>query len=566
MSRTSAPSTGSTGSTNDGNGSGSADPDGRGRTLRREVGLIGLLWASVGSIIGSGWLFSAKNAVTAAGPAALVAWGIGAVAMIILALVHAELGGMFPISGGTARYPHLAFGGAAGASFGWFSWLSVATTAPIEVMAMIGYADHYSWARGFENGQGLLTGSGLVIAVLLMAVFCGINLMGIKTLARANNAATWWKIGVPMLVVLLLAIAGFHPANFTAGGGFAPFGAKGVLLAVPGSGIIFALMGFEQAIQIGGESKQPGRDIPRAVVGSMVLGVLLYILLQIVYIGALPSGAIHHWADLAYAGISGPFAGLVSVVGMGWLAAVLYLDAVISPAGTGLIYTTAASRISYGLSRNGYVPSAFEKLDRRGVPWVGIVAAFVVGCVAFLPFPSWNSLVNLVTSASVLMYAGAPLAFGVFRSRLPDVARPFRLKAGGVLAPAAFVVANLIIFWSGWDTVWKLGVAVGIGYLLLAIARVLHTNPVEVRLDFRAAQWLPAYLVGMGLITWVSDFGPWAHPWLPFGWDMAVVAVFSIAIYAWAVAVALPTDRIEELTRETQDLADTPVADPQATP
>ncbi|MCL2583521.1 MAG: APC family permease [Streptosporangiales bacterium] len=501
----------------------------------------------MGSIIGSGWLFSAKNAAVMAGPSALVAWVIGTVAMIVLALVHAELGGMLPIAGGPARYPRYAFGGAAGASFGWFTWLATVSTAPIEVMAMIGYAGHYSWASHLMDAEGLLTGPGIVVAVVLMAILCAINLLSVRHLMYANTAATWWKVGVPLVAVLALAVAGLHGSNFTAGGGFMPFGVKGMLMAVPGSGIAFALMGFEQANHMAGESANPGRDIPRAVVGSVIIGALIYIALQAVFIGALPASAIHHWAGLAYAGISGPFAGLAMVLGMGWLAAVLYLDAVVSTTGSGLIFTTGSSRITYGLSRNGYIPAVFEKLDHRGVPWVGIAAAFVIGCVSFLPFPSWNSLVNVATSATILMYAGAPLAFGVFRSRLPAFPRPYRLRFGKVVSPLAFIVANLIILWSGWDTVWKLGVAIGIGYVLLAASRLLRANPVVPELDLRAAQWLPAYLAGIGLITWVSDFGPWKHPWLPFGWDSVAVAVFSLGIYAWATAVALPGPKIDAL-------------------
>jgi amino acid transporter len=99
--------------------------------LKREVGLVGLLWASTGSIIGSGWLFGAQKGLLAAGPAVVISWVIGGVAILVLALVHAELGAMFPVSGGAARFPHYAFGGAAGASFGWFSWLQAATVAPI---------------------------------------------------------------------------------------------------------------------------------------------------------------------------------------------------------------------------------------------------------------------------------------------------------------------------------------------------------------------------------------------------------------------------------------------------
>src|SRR3954464_13939028 len=150
--------------------------------LRREIGFIGLLWASGGSIIGSGWLFGAQKALIAAGPAAIISWGIGALAIFLLALTHAELGAMWPVAGGTARFPHYAFGGGAGASFGWFSWLQAATVAPIEVLAMITYGQHYSFASGGmkkSHGTSVLTGPGIVAAVVLMAIFTSINFLGI---------------------------------------------------------------------------------------------------------------------------------------------------------------------------------------------------------------------------------------------------------------------------------------------------------------------------------------------------------------------------------------------------
>ncbi len=432
---------------------GGTAPRGRARPgLRREIGFIGLLWASGGSIIGSGWLFGAQGALATAGPAAIISWVIGAIAITMLALVHAELGAMYPVAGGTARFPHYAFGGAVGASFGWFSWLQAATVAPIEVMAVIQYGQHYSFASGWmkvSDGQNVLTGTGVVAAVVLMAIFTAINFLSVRKLANTNSAATWWKVGIPVLTIVVLAIVSFHPGNFTAADGFNPSGAGGVLAAVSTSGIIFALLGFEQADQLAGESANPKRDIPRAVIGAITIGAIIYILLQVVFLGALPASQIGDtWAHSPFATFSGPFANLSALVGVGWLATILYIDALISPGGTGLIYTTAASRVSYGLSRNGYVPTVYERTNSRGVPWFGLLTAFVIGCICFLPFPSWKSLVGLITSASVLMYAGAPLALGVFRSRLPDAERPYRLPAARVLAPAAFAVANLLILWS----------------------------------------------------------------------------------------------------------------------
>ncbi|MFD3406339.1 APC family permease [Kribbella sp. NPDC058693] len=519
--------------------------------LKRDIGFVGLIWASEGSIIGSGWLFGAQGALSTAGPAAIISWVIGGTAILILALVHAELGGMYPVSGGTARFPHYAFGGAAGASFGWFSWLQAATVAPIEVLAMITYGQHYSFASGWlktKNGQHILTASGIVVAVLLMAAVTAINFLSIRLLARTNSVATWWKVGIPLLTIFALAVVQFHGSNFTAADGFNPYGAKGILSAVSTSGIIFALLGFEQADQLAGESSNPRRDIPRAVIGSIVIGAVIYILLQIVFIAALPKDQIQGtWAHAAYTTMTGPFAQVATLLSMGWLATILYIDAVVSPGGTGLIYITGSSRVSYGLSRNGYVPSVFERTNKRGVPWVGLITAFIIGCICFLPFPSWRSLVGLITSASVLMYAGAPLSLGVFRRRLPTAHRPYRLPGATWLSPLAFVVANLLILWSGWMTDWKLGVAILLGYVILIANRVFKLNPIMPQLDLRAAQWLPAYLVGMGLIVYLSDFGPLKHPWFPLWWDMLVTAVFSLVIYFWALAVALPAEQIQRM-------------------
>ncbi|WP_225839115.1 APC family permease [Streptomyces sp. NK08204] len=514
--------------------------------LRRDVGLIGLMWASVGSIIGSGWLFGAQKAVVVAGPAAIISWVIGAVAIVLLALVHAELGGMFPVAGGTARYPHYAFGGLAGMSFGWFAWLQAATVAPIEVEAMVGYAKHWKWAESLQHADGTLSASGFAIAVVLMAVFVGVNFFGVRALAHTNSAATWWKIAVPLAAIFIIAIGNFHPGNFTSEG-FAPFGAKGVLAAISSSGIIFALLGFEQAIQLAGESRNPKRDLPRATLGSVAIGSVIYILLQVVFIAALPHTSFAHgWAKLDFPGISGPWAGLATLVGLGWLGLVLYIDAIISPAGTGLIYTTATSRVSFGLAKNGYAPKLFTKTDKRGVPWFGLITSFVTGVVCFLPFPSWQELVGFITSASVLMYAGAPLAYGVFADRLPHMERPYRLPFGKVISPMSFVVANLIIYWAGWDTLWRLGFAILLGYVLLgsyawyAIRKKLSDAP---RLDFKAAQWLPPYLVGMGLISLGGGFG--GQGIIPLWWDIAVVAAFSLGIYYWAKATASKPEEIE---------------------
>lgn len=518
-------------------------------SLKRQIGIIGLLWASTGSIIGSGWLLGSQAALKVAGPAAIISWIIGGAIILVLALIHAELGGMYPIAGGTARFPHFAFGGIAGASFGWFSWLQAVTVAPIEVEAMVTYSQHYSFAHSWLDPKTqLLTPLGIFVAVCIMAVVTAINFLSVRALANTNSAATWWKIGIPLLTIFVLALFSFHGSNFHAANGFAPEGLKSILAGVSTGGIVFALLGFEQADQLAGESKNPKRDVPVAVIGSVVIGVVIYLALQIVFLGALPGNLVHGtWATAAFTTLTGPFAQIATLLGFGWLAFILYVDAVVSPAGTGLIYVTSTSRISYGLSRNGYFPHAFERVSKKGVPWFGLIVAFLIGCVCFLPFPSWQSLVGLVTSASVLMYAGAPLALGALRRRLPDANRPYRIPGAAVLAPLSFVFANFIILWSGWDTDWKLGVTIVIGFALILVTQAFHLNPVKPHFNVKAAQWVPVYLIGLGLIVFLSDFGPLTHPWFPLGWDMLATGVFSLIIYYWAVSVALPREAILEV-------------------
>jgi len=244
-------------------------------------------------------------------------------AVLLLALVHAELGSMYPVAGGSARFPRYAFGGLAGATVGWIAWLGAVTTPPIQVEAALQYSTH--WAGWLTHttaaGTTYLTWPGYVVAVALMGVFTAINALGVRRLAQSNNLIMMWKVAIPFLTVATLLILSFRSSNFTAAGGFAPFGAYGVLSAISTGGIIFAYLGFEQAIQLGAESANPRRNIPFAVIGAMLVGVVLYILLQVAFLGALHPSNLSHggWATVTFAASAGPFAGLATVVGAGWL-------------------------------------------------------------------------------------------------------------------------------------------------------------------------------------------------------------------------------------------------------
>ncbi len=520
--------------------------------LKREMGLIGATWASETSIIGSGWLFAPLSAALLIGGGALVDWLIAGVVVILLALCHAELGAMYPVSGGTARFPHFAFGSVAGIGFGFFSYVQAVTIAPIECYAFVQYAAYY-WHGLYNTTTGKITGTGLVVTIVLMAVFTAINFLAMRIFARVNNVVTWWKVAIPVLAIIVLLFK-FHGGNFTAGGaGFMPGGIKGLTSALPLAGIIFAYSGFEQADQLAGEIKDPGRNLPRAIIISVLLGTVIYTLLQVVFIGALPANVVSH--GLLHITnpliLEGPFAGVAALAGLAWLGHLLRVDAFISPSGTGLIYTTGTSRVSYGLARNRYAPQFFSRTTASGVPWIGLIFAFLFGLLFLLPFPSWHSLVGLITGASVLMYAGAPLSLAAFRGQVPEANRPYRMPGAAVLAPLAFVVANLLIYWSGFEVIWKLGIVLVIGYVVIGISMAFDQN--RPPLDWKSAVWLPVWLIGLGIISWQGQYAggavkpPLNTNHIPFWWDMVAVAGFSLIIFFWAMATKLPKEEMQNL-------------------
>src|SRR6266516_1575422 len=219
--------------------------------LLRSVGFYGLMFVSLGSIIGSGWLLGALNAAQVAGPASVLSWILAACMLALLALTYAELGATYPVAGGSA---------------GWASWLQAVFIAPIEVLAAITYVNSVGWVNIHFNminkvgeSAGLLNGTGLVVALVVMVLFTAMNLAGAKFLSDSNVIVVIWKTAVPVLAIAVVAWLQFNPANFQAGGGFMPFGFHGVFAALTG-GVVFALQGFEQAVQLAGEARNPKRD------------------------------------------------------------------------------------------------------------------------------------------------------------------------------------------------------------------------------------------------------------------------------------------------------------------
>ena len=517
-------------------------------SLERTIGFWGLTFVSLGSIIGSGWLLGALGAATVAGPASLISWVVAAIIIGTLAFIHAELATAYPVAGGTARYPYFAFGALGGFTAGWTGWLQAVAVAPIEVEASLSYLNSVGWVNQHFNmlkpdGSGSLNGLGLLMATVLMLAFTIVNLAGAKLMSESNSVMVLWKVFVPLLTVVVLMSLQFHISNFTAGGGFAPYGAHGIFAALP-LGVVFALQGFEQAVQMGGEAKNPQRDLPRAIFTAMAVGTLIYLLLEVCFIGALPQeNLVSGWAHPIGLADYGPYYTLAKLAGASWLATILIIDAFISPAGTGLVYVGTSARLSYALGQEEVLPNQLTMVNKKRVPVYSILLAFVVGLIFFLPFPSWSKLVGVITSATAIMYAFAPVSLAALHRKDPDRSRTYRIGWPAVTLPAGFCMANLIIYWGGFDVMWKLLAMIFVGRVLFEIA-LRRAGSERTDIDWRATSWIWPWLIGLTLISVLGRYGH-GHNVLPDWIDLLVLILFSLGIFYYAVEFSMSEEQVQ---------------------
>jgi amino acid transporter len=271
----------------------------------------------------------------------------------------------------------------------------------------------------------------------------------------------------------------------------------------------------------------------------MAIGAVLYALLQFVMIGALkPSDLLQGWSKPLGSDPSayGAWYSLALAVGSAWLAKVLLVDAVISPAGTGVVYVGTSARLSYALGEEREMPDALARTNRKGVPVTSILVAFVVGCLALGPFKSWNALVSVITAATAIMYAFAPLSLAALHRLDPGRPRAYRVPAPRLLLPAAFCSANLIIYWGGFDTTWKLVCAVAAGLALFAIGAMLKRTGAGHAL--RNAIWIVPWLGGHVVLGVLGRYGG-GYEILPNWVDIVVVIAFALAIFYFALGLTL---------------------------
>lgn len=528
--------------------------------IRRDVGPIALMLTGLGSIIGSGWLFGAWRAAGLAGPGAIWAWILGAAIILTIALTYAELGAMFPESGGMVRYSHYSHGSLVGFIAAWANWIAIVSVIPVEAEASVQYMASWPWQWAQDmyvqmpDGHGELTTAGLLISAVLVVVYFLINFWSVKLFARSNSAITVFKLVVPTLTAVALIASGFHHENFSVGlhgAGSPTLDFAAVLTAIATAGIVFSFNGFQSPVNLAGEARNPGRSIPMAVVGSILLATVVYVLLQVAYLGAVPPQMLEKagWHGVDF---RSPFAQLALLANLQWLAMLLYVDAFVSPSGTGMTYTATTARMLYGMQQNGTAPQALGRIHPRwGVPrpamWVNLTVSFLF----LFFFRGWGTLAAVISVATVISYMTGPISAMSLRRTAPGLHRPLRVLALPLLAGVAFVMATELLYWARWPLTGQI-----ILLMVVALPVYFHYQRKigwhDFGRQFKGALWLVCYLPMLALVSWLGSTTFGGRGLLPYGWDLVLVAAIGIVFYVWGVKSGWRTPSVEVAEHEAR--------------
>lgn len=510
-----------------------------------KITLFSGIMLALNSLIGSGWLFGAGTAAKVAGPAAILSWILGAVIIISIALNYVELGAMFPESGGMSRYAQYSHGQLLGFVAAWANWISLITLVPMEAVASVQYMSSWPWSwanwtsRFLHHGQ--VTTSGIGVVILFMIVFTLINFWSVKLMTRFTNLISFFKIGLPALTILALIISGFRPGNFHASavGGFMPYGSQSIFEATAVAGVIMSYDAFQTIINMGGEMIHPHKNIVRGVIISMLITAAIYILLQVAFIGAVNPTTLARdgWHGINF---TSPFADIAIILGLNWLSILLYIDAFVSPFGTGVAFVATASRALAAMTRTKHMPQWLGRLARRYmVPRFAMVADLLLAIIIVNVFRNWSLLATVITGSTLIAYLTGPVIVISLRKMAPNLKRPFAPAYLSWLAPVAFILASLAIYWTMWPTTIQVIFVIALGLPIYLYYEIRYQHQ-PWRGQIKSALWLIVYMVFISFMSYLGGKSFGGRGIINYPWDMIVIAIISYLFFRWGVASRLP--------------------------
>jgi APA family basic amino acid/polyamine antiporter len=414
--------------------------------LKKVLGPLELILLGIGAIVGTG-IFVITGVVAAyySGPALVLSFVFSGLVCVVAALCYAEFAAMVPVAGSAYTYSYAALGEIWAWIIGWDLILEYSVAIAAVAIGWSGYVTETLHLIGLELPPALInppgTAGGLVNlpAVLIIAGITCLLIIGVRESARINNVIVAIKLTV-IVLFLILGIPHINPANWHP---FMPYGLQGVFT---GAAIVFfAYIGFDAVSTAAEEVRDPQKDLPLGIIGSLSISTLLYIVVSMVLTGLV--------SYLLFKGTNAPVAFALEEIGITWGSELVAVGAICGITSVLLVLLYGQSRIFFAMARDGLLPKFFSTLHPRfSTPvkvtlLVGIVTASIA---SLLPLEAVAELVNIGTLAAFIIVAAGVV---VLRRTQPALERPFRVP----LVPLTPVLC-----------------IISCGYLILSLPTITH--------------------------------------------------------------------------------------------
>lgn len=500
-----------------------------------KINLPQLVLLGLGSLIGSGWLFGAWEASSIAGPAAIISWIIGFVVIGSIAYNYIEIGTMFPQSGGMSNYAQYTHGSLLGFIAAWANWVSLVTIIPIEAVSAVQYMSSWPWEWA-KFTSGLMDGStisnaGLFAVFVIIIIFSLLNYWSVKLLTSFTSLISVFKLGVPLLTIIMLIISGFNTGNYGHSvGTFMPYGSAPIFAATTASGIIFSFNAFQTIINMGSEIQKPEKNIARGIAISLTLSAILYIVLQSTFITSMPTEMLHEngWSGINF---NSPFADMAILLGLNWLAILLYMEAVVSPFGTGVSFVAVTGRVLRAMEQNGHIPKFLGKMNEKYmIPRVAIIFNAIISMVMVSLFRDWGTLASVISTATLVAYLTGPTTVISLRKMAPKMHRPFRANLLKFMAPFSFVMASLAIYWAMWPTTAEVILIIILG-LPIYFFYEYKMNWKNTKKQIGGSLWIILYLIVLAFLSFIGSKEFKGMNWIHYPYDFIVIIIIALIFY-----------------------------------
>ncbi|MFC5462922.1 amino acid permease [Massilia niabensis] len=425
--------------------------------LKKVLGPMDLILMGIGAIVGTGiFVLTGTGAVTA-GPALTLSFIIAAVACGFAALCYAEFASSVPVAGSIYTYSYLTLGELVAWMIGWDLLLEYGLATSTVAVGWSGYFQSLLAGVGVVLPEALRAAPGAqpgvdtvfnLPAFLIMIVLTFMLSLGVRESARVNNVMVLIKTGV-VLLFIVVGVNYVKPENWQP---FMPFGAGSVMSAA--ALVFFAFIGFDAVTSAAEEVKNPSKDLPIGIIGSLAVCTVLYVAVSAIMTGIVPF--------MNFKGVDHPVSLALQYAGQDWVAAFVDVAAILGMSTVMLVMAYGQTRILYAMSRDGLLPAKLSTVHPKyGTPYfatwlVGIVFGLIA---AVVPLGVLAELVNIGTLAAFSLVSVAVI---ILRKTRPDLPRAFRCP-GVPVVPALAIIFCLALMSFLSATTW---IAFGIWLLL----------------------------------------------------------------------------------------------------